>query len=508
MVTIPGSISTHRLSLHVRLAYALALGAVLLTGTTPARAEPLTSEAALVRARAASPELRLALATLAAARASVDAEARRRAPVLTAGLDGQYAEQFSDTSEGATLNRVERVAADVGMRVGTDIGTQITAGLGTSSRWQTINRDPTTASSVTLGPTVAAEVSVDLTQPLLRGAGESPTLASLRLARARLTASDLERQSAASLLVRDVLSAFWTLWEAEQVLLVERAGLALSQRQVTDMQARERLGTASSTDTLRLLAEASARRQRIVTAEASLTEQRFILARLLGLDLAAAVTLATSGAPPTPESQPLTARVALALAQSPELARLGSAVTEARERLVVAVDAASTRLDLWASLAAGGLWTEGPPSGLSLPGGRPAITAQVGLALEFPLGDSSADADVAHASANVEAAELALTTRRETLTLEIARLAANLDAAREFVVAAIESVTIATRLAEQEDGRLRLGLSTPTEVISAQQSAREAELARVRAVADAARADLGLDHLTGMLLMRFPEEAR
>ncbi len=470
-----------------------------------AQAEPVSLDEVVKRAMAVSPELRAAMASLEAARAAVDAEARRRVPVMVAGVDARRTEQFSDTAEGAILNSSERAFGNVGVQLETSVGTAIKAGLSTSSRWQTINRDPTTASSVTLGPTIAAEVTLDVTQPLLRGAGEDIVLAQWRIARAQMEVVELERQEAASAVLEGALGAAWDLWEAEQALAVERAGLSATETQQAETETRERLGTVTEMDALRLGSEASSRRQRVLSAEALLADRQLALARFLGVGRGEAGTLGTSGLVPVETGRGLDALTGLAVSSSPELMRLERVVAQARERLVAARDTAKTRVDLWGSVAMGGLWTEGPPSGLELPGGRPAISAMAGLDIELPLGPSAADAAVAEAAAEVRAAELRLEARKDVLIFEISRRHKALEVAAMTARQAEETIGIAGRLAEKEAARLKLGLGTATDVILAQQLVREAELSRVRALADAARAEVALERLAGTLLLRHSE---
>lgn len=480
--------------------------ATLITGSA-ANASPLTPEEAVKRAAARSPELSAALFELESAKAGVRIEALARTPLLTANTQGSYGESFSDTSEGATLNSTEQVRADVGIETSTSIGTRLSAGFSTSARWQTVNRDPTTTSGVTLGPTIAAELTFDVTQPLIRGAGESAVLSGLRIARTQERQAELDKNLQTSRLGLDVLTAYWDLWVAERSLEVERSALALANQQKADLETRVKLGASPEIDLLRLSSEAATRRQRVVDAEAEVADSQLALARLVGLPRAEASQLTTAA---TPTGRPLIADIdktleAASLA-SPELLSLELSEEQAKERVRSAENAASTRLDAWASLAAGGLWTEEPPSGLALPGGRPALSAMFGLTLELPLGDSSNDARVDQARANLRASQSRKQTREETLALEVARLHRSLEAARDAVTSAAETAEIAKRLAASEEAKIKLGTAIILDLVTAQQSLRESELSRLRAEAQAERLALQLDHLTGMLLARVATE--
>jgi outer membrane protein TolC len=487
--------------MKLRFIASLTVLAPLLAGDV--HAAPLTPEEALARAIRRSPDLGAALADLEGARLGVLGAERQRDWLLRASLQGQYQESFSDTSQGATLNSTERIAGEVSATTTTDIGTQITVGLGTSSRWQRVNQDVGTVDEILLGPSVALDLSLDVTQPLLRGGGEDAVLASLRQARTEERLARLSRDETASQIALEVMRAYWNLWVAEQSLAVEESGYAVTARQLDDMKKKATLGTVPETDVLRLSSQEAASRQGLIAAEALVIERQFALARHLGHPLSEARALSAGSAPVmSAEPGPLVVLVALAGESSYALLSQAAQVAQAKDRVRVAADAALPRLDVWASLGAGGLWTEGPPSGLDLPGDRPAFVALVGLDFELPLGDSTADAEYAQTRAALRAAELRQSARQEALAAEVATLHRALLTAKTAAASAAETAALAGRLADKEDQRLKLGTALVSEVISAQQTFREAELSRLSAEADTVLAALELDHATGQLLTR------
>jgi outer membrane protein TolC len=103
------------------------------------------------------------------------------------------------------------------------------------------------------------------------------------------------------------------------------------------------------------------------------------------------------------------------------------------------------------------LWDQG--SSFSLTGGRPTFGVFGGVELELPFGGGRYSADAARAETELEAAE-----------------------ARQ---------------------RVLLGTTTPQNVVSAEQTLREAELRRLRALVNQLSARFELEHTTGTLLERF-----
>lgn len=482
------------------------IGAVALTTSLaggPALAAELTPDEALARAIRRSPDLRAALAELEAARLGVISADRAREWVLRASLQGQYSESFTDTGEGGTLTSGQVVSGDVSVTKTTDIGTVITLGAGASSRWQRVNRDVGTTEQVVIGPSIAPDLSIDLTQPLLRGGGTDTVLAPVRQAKLQEEIARLQRDQDASQIALGTFQAYWNLWVAERSLAVERASMEVTTRQLEDMKKRLGLGTVPETDVLRLASQQASSRQNLVLAEALVAQRQYDLARLVGVSLVEAKTLTAIGTPTAlGETGPLEDLVAVAQSAAYDLLQLELSIDQAKERVRVAADRMQAKLDLWGSLGVSGLWSPDANDDLTFAGDRPAFVALVGLDFELPLGESSADADYAAARADQRAAELRYASRAEVIAADTATLYRQLETSREAAKNAAETAAIAARLADKEDKRLALGTALVSEVISAQQSLREAELARLRAEADVALAALSLDHATGQLLTR------
>lgn len=468
-------------------------------------AQSLAPEDALTAALAANPSLRAALADAVAARAAARAADNGHRPVFVAGVTTAANERFSATTAGVARNADQQLGGSMGLQYTTDLGTIVSLDLTTNVQWRSVNRDPTSATAVTIPPTSAAQASVSARQPLLRGAGSDVGLADVRQANAAERQARYERDVAVSQLVRDVLSAYWELWYADHALAVQREALGVAERQREEARQRaEVLGTAARVDVLRFSAELATLRETVTTAEASRRAQAIELGRLLGVGPEAAVGLVAASPDPTsPVVPPVAALVASARGSSPELLALEQGVRVAHEQLLVADDGSLPRFDLVATAGVAGLWTEDPLPGLQLPGDRPALFGTLGLELELPFGPTVGRANLSRSVAQLEAAEQRYRARLQAIEAEIATRRQELDTARTRVGLAAESAQIATELADAERQRLELGTTRPVDLVQAQQAAREAALRRLRALVDVVAAGLRLDHAAGRLLDRF-----
>ncbi len=197
--------------------------------------------------------------------------------------------------------------------------------------------------------------------------------------------------------------------------------------------------------------------------------------------------------------------VSLARASSAELLSLQARVVAAEQALQAAADANQPRLDLTGSASMAGMWDH---TFSALPRGRPAFGGRIGLELELPLGSSQAAAQHAQANAQLEAAEERYEARLRSLGAEMATLRQQVETTSQQVELATETARLARDLAEAESQRVALGTSTPLTLVTAQQSARESELRRLRAIVDRVVAQLGLAHRTGQLIVTAGQEAR
>ncbi|MBO6938657.1 MAG: TolC family protein [Deltaproteobacteria bacterium] len=464
-------------------------------------AQSLRVSDALGAALQANPSVRASLFDVLAAREATRAAEDARVPVFRASVDGSFRESFSGTAEGVTLNDSRALSAGVGLDWTSEVGTTLSIDLTTSSSWRTVNRDPSTTTSFTIGPNYDAQLLATVRQPLLRGAGRDATLANERAARASATATNASRETEVSGVIRDVLSAYWELWYAERALDVQQGAVELAERQLRDADAQVELGSLAPADRLRFASELASLRETRRSAELTVATQRLTLARLVAAE--ANALSVDPEAPTQPSLGELRSLLARAAAQSPELAALDANVEQAEQNALSARNAARARVDLVGSAGMVTLWADDTLSGLQLPTGRPGFVVTGGLEVELPLGSSTADARRAQAEAQLEAARARREAGDWSVRTAVTTAYESAASAADRVPLAAETATVAEALAEAERARLELGTSTPSDLVEAQQSAREAELRRLRALVDAVVAARELEHTTGTLLDRF-----
>lgn len=458
----------------------------------------------LALALEANPTLRAAVFDAAAARADARVAETARTPTFTASSLGQYNESIGGTANGANRTRSWAIQSQAALSFTTNVGTVVSVTVGSTTQWRQAGLTPGVTTVVTIGPTHSASATVTARQPLLRGRGRDAVLADQRAAEARALSSEADATVAASQLVRDVLSAYWELWYADRALQVQREAVELATRQAALAQQQRTLGTIAPADVLQFVTAEASLREQIATAEATRTSRAVAFGRLLAIGSEDSERLQIdASAPGEPETPMLATLLGRMRADSPQIQALEADVEAARASAVAARNAARARLDATGSAGLAGLWMEDAYQGLTLPGGRPAVVASVGLELELPVSSERRAAQRASADAAVEAAESRLAASVAQLEADLASQLASFRSAVARTSLTVDTARVSEQLAEAERGRLGLGTSTPNVLLQAQQTARESVLRHDRALADAAVASLSLEHGAGTLLDRF-----
>jgi outer membrane protein TolC len=455
-------------------------------------AETLTEEQAVALALEHNPGLRAAVLDRLAGEQAIRAAEHAYEPVLSAGASGGHSE-----SSGGEIGSSDGLTVDAGVVWTSPWGTSVSAGV--SGSWY--DREVTGAmlGSTERQPALGVEARVDAAQPLLRGAGLDVGEAELRSARLADLAARYALDEEAAALLCDVRTAYWELWYAQAALQVQTAAHDLAVRQLAEAQARaEALGLLADSEVLRFASAEASLAESLALAGADRRARAVELGRLLDLPAEQAQALEAVEPGPTPVVPDSTARVTeLARESSSTLLRLAAQVAATREQVEVAEDALQPRLDLIAAFAVGESWAG---DDYMATWDRPYFTVTAGLRLELPFANDRAEAQLAEAQYQADAAQARLDEQARAFEAEGALLLDRCWTARHRLELAQQSADAARRLAEAERGRLRLGLSTALEVVQAQEDQRGSELRCLRAAVDQAVAALAVGRLTGLLL--------
>jgi len=351
----------------------------------------------------------------------------------------------------------------------------------------------------------SAGIAVQLTQPLLRGAGATAFEAPIRQAAQQRDAAALSREAKARDLVVSLVQSYWEVAFAWRQLEVRKASLDLAQQQLAYTESAIRSEKVARSETLAVEEAIATRKQDVIAAEQSLYEQSLALRQLGGLEIGPEEIVVKTEALPARIDAPdleLAAVVRAAFERSAELAAFEASRRAAEIGEVAADSAARSKLDL--DLTAG-------PVGAASTAGKalssliehPGYTVTASLTLDHTIERRTERGGQAVARTAVLTAKLTERDARARLAVRATRAVQRAKAALASIALGDEAIGLAEQNVTAEQKRFELGKSTNFDVLRRQDELEQARLRHAAAIADylAARADL--DGLTGAILGRF-----
>jgi len=351
-----------------------------------------------------------------------------------------------------------------------------------------------------------ADISLSVTQPLLRGFGIDVTMAELRRAESLDRATRLELQRVILDILRDTELAYWSVADAFARRQLRESSRELAQQLLEETRERAELGLATRLEVLQAEANLATREQEIIAAEQLLAERTDALLALLGgLDDQRAIDqlVEVARVPDSPVRIPEFSHVwRTTLLRNPETAIQEELILRSELETLSARDAHRPQFDVTVS---------GGYSGLSEESGSEAYREALRrngydwggrIAFNYPFGRHASRAALRQAEYRREQAELALIDLKQTL-LQATRTAwRDLDVARRQLNAAAITVRLQEATYEQERSRYEEGLATTRDVLEAQRDLDTARASLLDARYNALAAEIRLERQQGLLLER------
>ena len=384
--------------------------------------------------------------------------------------------------------------------------------------WDSTRSESTNIFS-TFNPSFGANMTLQYTQPLLRGFRTDARRTQLVVSRINRDISDIDLAQTVVNTLADVSLAYWELFYARAAAGVQRQALDLAEQLVQDNRVRVEVGTMAPIDVVAAQSEAAARRQLLALAvETERTSELALKELIVG---GTSDALWNAEIHPTDEPRIQVTPIDLQAAIRGALERRTD-ISRARRQLDVNEATAGNlrnstlpALDLVGSYQLTG--QGGPrrvPAGNSfedlfggaggvIPGGyRDALDSianadypvwSVQLQMSYPLGRSADRA--AYERARLELQQNRTQIRRIELRIasEVTNAALRIESIRERIEAATASRELAERQLEAEESKFEVGLSTNFFVLQSQRDLANAQDAELRAILDYQRALIEFD---------------
>jgi outer membrane protein TolC len=506
---------------------ALTLAPPLLAQTADRPARALSEQDAIATAVVKNPSLHVALLRASQSRLDVTAEDALYTPIFDANAGYTRARTPSlSGSNDVRFGTNDIVDLGVGLRKPFATGTVVSASLTgqralrTSSITQLLdeNGDPTTADAcaagatcrdslldVESGPGYSLVGRLSVTQPLLRGSGSELGLTSLRQARLNLAANELAAQQTASELLSQVVTAYWEVWYAHEVVRINEASRELAKVQEGQAQQQVASGALAPASALSYVTRVAELEEAVLSARSDARQRELALVQLLGEPGGVANGLTAADVPRPPSADdPVEARaVDDALRTSFSQKQLQTQLALAKEQLKTAGDPLRPRLDVDAYVQAEGLGNRRVPPAFEQFGKMQGVSAHVGLTFETPITNTRRSAQIEATRLSAHIIEKQLVENEVAIRSSVASALTRMHAAREKAALSTRTERVAREQAEAERARFQAGSSIALSVQEAEDSLRQAQLRVQRARVDLLLAEVQLLDLRGELLSRY-----
>ena len=401
-----------------------------------------------------------------------------------------------DISEALEAGIVQKVVT------GADLGVSLLA-----------RRDDNIVGDTAVNPYYRTEVSLSMTQPLLRNGWLPYNRASIRIAHNFRLVSVWAFKSSVMDSLFDVQSAYWNLVRSIENLRVSREALHRAKRLYENNRIKVQAGTMAEIEMLQALAEVASQREGVIVAQKAVWDREDDLKRLMNLcgkdgRMSDSRLVTTSSA--SFEAVKVDRRVCLRQARlnRPEYLMTELELKNERLRLLRYRNQLLPKLDFSGRMTYHGrsdsyrsAWrrvshqvTRQGPNHIKL------YSASVGLALEYPIGNRAAESrylksrlDVTRRRLERERSDLQIQTEVRAAVREVQTNVERVKANRVATVLAREQL-------RAEEKKLSVGKSTSFDVLEAQEDLAVAERNEVRAIVDYSISRVRLDRVKGTLL--------
>jgi outer membrane protein TolC len=385
-----------------------------------------------------------------------------------------------------------------------DLGVQVPLRTGGTVRFNMAdNRLKTGSPYSVFDPSFGSDLSVSISQPLLRGAGERANMHAIRIAEYERQITDTRTKLEVIRVIAAADRVYWRLYAARKELEVRKKQYDLAK--MLNEQARRfvEAGERAQVEIIRTEAGVAQQLEAIIIAENNLRDRERELKRTInkiGLDMQTPTVL-------IPTTEPIPVRYELDKQQLLDIA-FENRMDMLELELQIAEDISS--IDYMHNQALplvtmdyryniNGLGDSRDDS-FDLLFNKRFEDHRVGLSLLVPLGNEAAKSRLRQAFYQRRQRLATRNNRQALIELEVLNAIDQLEANWQRILASRQSAILDGRLFEAEKRQFELGLRTSTDVLQAQTTFANSQSAEILALAEYQIALVDLSHATGTLL--------
>lgn len=461
-------------------------------------------------------------------------------PVLTGTLqmDRNFVESTSLFSPIPVAN-TNTGTANFSYLQGFHWGTDLSVGFNNT---HTTTSNPT----VTYTPALSSGFKFQLTQQLLQGFGFLPNTRFIRIAKNNREISDVAFRLQVITTVDQVENLYWNLVYAYENVRVQQEAVAFAQRTLEDNKKQVQVGTLAPIQVVNAQSTVASDQQSLILAKTNLELQQLLMKNALSRNLQDPVLAAADVIPTStmklPAQEPLVPTQDLindALSHRAELAESRIDLNSRQLNNKAVRNAMLPTLNLYAYYGGSGIGGDVNPQLVPASLGGPCTTATshfgcfnptnaappfrnggpvglgstwqqlvtsvapdkgIGLTLNIPLRNRTAQADQVRAQLEYRQAQVRLQQLENQVRIEVQNAQFDVQQSRASVDAAQAAVDFQHQTLESEQQKLAAGVSTSTTVLQDQANLTTAESNLLSAKAAYEKAKVEMDRATGLLL--------
>jgi len=391
-----------------------------------------------------------------------------------------------------TGTRSENLSTRIG--VSQKISTGATVNLSSS-----LDRSATNNTFATLNPAYDADVTLSISQPLLKNAGSTVNRAAIERAEIGLEIANLNYRGRVLQLVSDTESAYYNLVFAREQLKVRKSSFELAEKLYSENKTRKNTGVATDLDVLQAEVGVETARRNVLLAEQAVSNAEDGLLNLIGqfeFDSTlgeVSMSMSNNFAPSFDVSYQL------ARDNQPDYLAASNALKQ------LEIDVAAAKRNRLPSLDLGGAvgYNSRDSSASSaidrLPNGD-GYAWQVDLSLKIPWGMRSEKARYNTALNYLRRQETRVRQIEQDLTVQVRSAVRSVETNQASVEISHKATELSAKQYELEKARFDAGLSTSRRVLEAQDDLETARVAELQARVNLRTAAAELQRLDGSSL--------
>lgn len=352
---------------------------------------------------------------------------------------------------------------------------------------------------------LSGSVIASVSHPLLGGSGRTIARAGRRRAALSRDAAVLQREVAATNVVRDVVASYWELAYAIASRAIQQQSLDLAREQlrITRLAIDQRV--AAPTEALAIEQAIAVREQEVMLAEVQISERSLELRRLVGLEIGPGEVLLGVGDTPDASAAPffdLDSTLTIARERNPRLAVVRLLADTAAIDVEVAADGTRSRLDVAGTIGPDASSTEVGET-LKQIGLLESFSATGSITYRQSLGKHASRGAYQRALESARRARVDIAAMEREIAVEVVRAINLVRTARKRIEVSDLAIQLSETNLENEKVLVQAGDSRAFDVLARQDELAKARLSRERALVDYLTAVVGVEALTGDLLTRY-----